>query len=218
MSLSVLFFALIGVQDIPVDIPKAELPKAEHCVVCTSNGEDHGTEKLAAGVRYKGMAYYFCNAKEVAAFKKDPESFMPPVLPRPMPKFELSDLAGKVWNDESLKGKVVLIDYWATWCVPCREMKPILDRLRKQFLDKNFEVLSVSIDEKRADLDKFLKKTKFENPVLHDQKQTWANWRVRVVPTFFLVKEGQIIGQWSGKPSEKTLSSSIQSATMSKVR
>ncbi|MBX7135278.1 MAG: redoxin domain-containing protein [Fimbriimonadaceae bacterium] len=216
--MSVLFFALIAVQDIPVDIPKAQLPKTEHCVVCESNGEDHGTERPAAGVRYKGKAYYFCNAKEVTVFKKDPLSFMPPVLPRPMPRFELTDLGGKVWNDESLKGKVVLIDYWATWCVPCREMKPILDRLRKQFLDKDFEVLSVSIDEKRADLEKFLKKTKFDNPVLHDQKQTWANWRIRVVPTFFLVKESQIIGQWSGKPSEKTLSSAIQRATMSKVR
>ena len=212
MSISVLLVALIGIQDVVVDIPKGELPKAEHCVVCTSNGEDHGTEKPAAGVRYKGKSYFFCNAKEVAAFKKDPESFMPPVLPRPMPKFDLTDLAGKVWNEDVLQGKVVLIDFWATWCVPCREMKPIVDRVCKQFLDKGFEVLSVSIDEKRGELDKFLKKNKFDNPVLHDQKQTWSNWRVRVVPTFFLVKEGQIVAQWSGKVTEKSLRDSVENA------
>lgn len=212
MSISVLFFALIGAQDVPVDIPKAELPKAEHCVVCSSNGEDHGAEKPAAGVRYKGKNYYFCNTKEVAAFKKDPEGFMPPVLPRPMPKFDLADLTGKDWNEETLQGKVVLIDYWATWCVPCREMKPIVDRVRKQFLDKGFEVLSVSIDEKRGELDKFLKKNKFDNPVLHDQKQTWANWRVRVVPSFFLLKDGQIIAQWNGKIVEKILREAVELA------
>lgn len=212
MSITVLFVALIGIQDVVVDIPKAELPKAEHCVVCTSNGEDHGTEKPVAGVRYKGKSYFFCNAKEVSAFKKDPESYMPPVLPRAMPKFDLTDLTGKVWNEDVLQGKVVLIDYWATWCVPCREMKPIVDRVRKQFLDKGFEVLSVSIDEKRADLDKFLKKNKFDNPILHDQKQTWSNWRVRVVPTFFLVKEGQVIAQWSGKVPEKSLRDTVAEA------
>lgn len=212
MSITVLFVALIGIQDVVVDIPKAELPKAEHCVVCTSNGEDHGTEKPVAGVRYKGKSYFFCNAKEVSAFKKDPESYMPPVLPRAMPKFDLTDLTGKVWNEDVLQGKVVLIDYWATWCVPCREMKPIVDRVRNQFLDKGFEVLSVSIDEKRADLDKFLKKNKFDNPILHDQKQTWSNWRVRVVPTFFLVKEGQVIAQWSGKVPEKSLRDTVAEA------
>lgn len=212
MSISALFVALIGIQDVVIDIPKGELPKAEHCVVCTSNGEDHGTEKPVAGVRYKGKSYYFCNAKEVSAFRKDPESFMPPVLPRSMPKFDLVDVTGKVWNEEMLQGKVVLIDYWATWCVPCREMKPIVDRVRKQFLDKGFEVLSVSIDEKRADLDKFLKKNKFDNPVLHDQKQTWANWRVRVVPSFFLVKDGLIIAQWTGKVTEKNLRVSVDNA------
>lgn len=212
MSISVFFVALIGIQDVVVDIPKAELPKAEHCVVCTSNGEDHGTEEPVAGVRYKGKSYFFCNAKEVSAFKKDPESYMPPVLPRAMPKFDLTDLTGKVWNEDVLQGKVVLIDYWATWCVPCREMKPIVDRVRNQFLDKGFEVLSVSIDEKRADLDKFLKKNKFDNPILHDQKQTWSNWRVRVVPTFFLVKEGQVIAQWSGKVPEKSLRDTVAEA------
>ncbi len=196
---------LVPGQDKPVDIPKGELPNAPQvCVVCEAAGSGHGAEKAAAGVRFKGQAYYFCNPSEVAKFKKDPEAYLPPILPRPMPAFALADTAGKTWNAEAMKGQLVLLDFWATWCVPCKEMKPVLERVQKQFGDK-LTVLSVSIDEKRADFDKFLIKNKFSNPVLFDDKQTWAEWRVRVVPTFFLVKDGQIVGQWSGKKPEKDI-------------
>ena len=70
-------------QDTPEDIAKKDLPKKATCVVCASNGEGHGEEKPAAGVRYKGKSYFFCNAREAVTFKQDPEAFMPPVLPRP---------------------------------------------------------------------------------------------------------------------------------------
>lgn len=68
-------------QDTPQDIARKDLPKLAECVVCTSGGESHGKEKPVAGVMYKGTAYYFCNAKEVAAFKKDPNAYLPLVLP-----------------------------------------------------------------------------------------------------------------------------------------
>src|SRR4051812_2214381 len=89
-ALACLLF-LLGIpafaQDTPRDIPKNELPNSAVCTVCTANGNAHGPEKPAAGVRYKGNTFYFCNAKEVATFKNDPDSFLPPVLPRPVPKF-----------------------------------------------------------------------------------------------------------------------------------
>jgi thiol-disulfide isomerase/thioredoxin len=199
------FLFLAAIQDKPVVIPKAELPKTDQfCTVCEADGNGHGAEKAVAGVRYQGKEYYFCHSNEVAKFTKDPEAYLPPILPRPMPAFALADTAGKTWNAEAMKGQLVLLDFWATWCVPCKEMKPVLERVQKQFGDK-LTVLSVSIDEKRADFDKFLIKNKFSNPVLFDDKQTWAEWRVRVVPTFFLVKDGQIVGQWSGKKPEKDI-------------
>lgn len=197
------FVFIAAIQDKPVQIPKADLPKTgQVCTVCEADGNAHGAERAAAGVRYKGKTYYFCNVGEVAKFTKDPEAFILPVLPRPMPAFQLTDTSGKVWNSESMKGQLVLIDFWATWCAPCKEMKPVLERVQKQFPER-FTVLSVSIDEKRTDFDKFLTKNKFTNPVLYDANQTWSGWRVRVLPTFFLVKDGQIVEQWTGKRSER---------------
>lgn len=196
---------LAFLQDTPVQLPKAELPKeAQLCAVCEADGVGHGAERAAAGVRYKGSVYFFCNTGEVSKFLKDPAAYLPPVLPRPAPKFDLVDTSGTVWNAETMKGKVVLIDFWATWCAPCKEMKPIIERLHKKAGEK-LTILSVSIDEKKADFDKFLTKTKFSNPVLFDNAQTWGAWRVRVVPTFFIVKDGMIVDQWSGKRSEKAV-------------
>ncbi len=205
LSLTLLTFN----QDIPTDIPKSELPKSAECVICTANGAGHGSEKPVAGVMFKGKPYYFCNAKEVEAFKKEPDLYMPPIIPRPMPEFSLSDMSGKLWNAESLSQKLVLIDYWATWCEPCKKLMPVLEKLHKKYQSKGFELLSVSIDEKRDDLEKFLTKKKFSNPVIHDQSQTFGKWGVRVIPTTFLVKDGQIVGQWTGVTKESELDTAI---------
>jgi thiol-disulfide isomerase/thioredoxin len=200
-----LLAAFVMAQDKPEKIAKEKLPAASVCLVC-----QEGAEKPAGGFMYKGKAYYFCNTKEMASFEKDPDSLIPPVLPRPMPKFELSDLGGKAWDTEALKGKLVLVDYWATWCKPCIEMFPKVDKLREKYGEKGFEVLSVSIDEKRADLDKFLAKRKFPNPVLHDTKQTWNDWGIKAIPAMFLVKDGQVVAQWIGKVDDKVIAEAIE--------
>ena len=199
-------------QDKPVEVPKGDLPRSSVCAVCMANGESHGEERPQAGLRYKGTTYYFCSKKEVETFKKDPDAFLPPVLPRPMPAFDLTDVDGKHWTAESFKGTTILVDFWATWCGPCKEMKPIVEKVREKFAGKGFEVLSVSIDEKKADLLKFLPKNKFANPVLHDSSQTWAAWKVRVVPAFYLVKDGQVVAQWVGKFKQDVLEKAVGSA------
>lgn len=208
LILAVCAFAAVQLaQDAPTDIAKKDLPKLATCVVCK---DEHGQEKPAAGVMYKGKAYYFCNTAEVKGFKADPESFVPPVLPRPAPEFSIADTSGKVWNAEAMKGKLVLIDYWATWCGPCKAMFPTFDKVHAKYKDRGFELLSVSVDQKAPDLEKFLKGHKFPNPVLHDTTQTFSRWGVKAIPATFLVKDGQIVAQWTGKVTEKQLSEAIE--------
>ena len=201
---------LVTLQDKPTDIARAQLPKSALCVVCSANGAGHEEEKPAAGVLYKGTAYYFCNKSEVAVFKKDPEADNTQSLPREMAKFGLTDRVGKVWSAEAFKDKVVLIDFWATWCGPCREVKRMVAELAKKH--KDLTVLSVSIDENKADLDKFLTKQKFEGPVLHDTRLVWQAWKVRAIPAMFLVKNGQVVAQWTGVPKKKSLTFEVARA------
>ena len=98
-------------QDNPIEIAKKDLPKTATCVVCKANGEGRKEEKPAAGVRYKGQTFYFCNVKEVAEFSKDPDAFLPPVLPRPAPVIALEEVLGlAAVVDQALVGRRERVD------------------------------------------------------------------------------------------------------------
>jgi thiol-disulfide isomerase/thioredoxin len=208
-SIIVLALALVSLgwsQDKPQDIPKKDLPSKGKCLMCVDEGE----EKLAGGVMYKGKAYYFCNTKEIAAFKKDPETYAPSEEPREAPTFAMTDTAGKLWDAEAMKGKLILIDFWATWCKPCIAMMPALDKVHAKYKSRGFEILSVNIDQDRALFEGFLKKHKFPNPVLYDAEHLWQKWNIRTIPATFLIKDGKVVAQWVGQQSEKSLASKIE--------
>lgn len=208
IAIAILLGGLALAQDKPEPIAKKDLPKNAVATFCTPDGKTE-MERPSIGYLYKGKAYYFCGEATINAFLKDPEGFLPPILPRPTPAFDLKDLSGKTWNDAAMIGKLVLVDFWATWCGPCKAMMPMLDKLHARYKGKGFEILSVSIDEKKPDLDKFLQGHKFPNPVIHDDQKTWQKWGVKNIPAMFLIKDGTIIAQWSGKQTEKTLEAAI---------
>jgi thiol-disulfide isomerase/thioredoxin len=196
----------------PQDIPRAELPKQAPCVVCTITGFMPGDLVPVAGVRYKGKAYYFCQKEEVATFKKDPEAFVDPVLPRPMPSFELSDLSKKKWDSSAFKGKFILIDFGASWCAPCKELAPELDKLYSAYKAQGLELLSVDTMDKKADFDKFVKPMAADHPVLFDDKKLNESWHVVGVPAVFLVKNGNIVAQWLGVVKPEAVESAVKAA------
>lgn len=218
MSAQLVFLAAVlhgTVQDKPQDIPKANLPKAAPCVVCTSGGAGHGDEKPAAGVAYKGKSYFFCNAKEVPEFKADPEAFMPPVLPRNAPELKAVDTDGKPVTLADYRGRVVLVDFWATWCAPCVKAMPGLDKLAAKRKDQGFSVLGISIDEEPKKVAPFLAKRPVGYRIaLDDPKSpTWSAYKVRAVPAMFLIgKNGQILSQWKGEVSLKTIEAEVEKA------
>jgi peroxiredoxin/YHS domain-containing protein len=203
--------AACAAQESPADIAKGELPKSAPCAVCAAMGNAHGDEKPAAGVRYKGKSYYFCNAREVAEFKKDPDGYLPPVLPRPAPSFDVKSLVGESVGLASLRGKVVLVDFWATWCAPCVATMPEMQKLHEKYAGKGLSVLGVSIDEEGAKKVKpFIEKRKFTYPILLDDHSTWKAFGVKAIPALFLIdREGRIVKQWIGKPDKKAVESAV---------
>jgi peroxiredoxin len=207
------YAAPVWAQDTPVNIPKSELPKKAHCTVCSLAGSGEGEEAVAAGLRYKGVDYYFCSSGEVAKFRKDPLAFVPPVLPRPAPAFSLKSVDGRSIPLESMKGSVVLLDFWATWCRPCVEAMPDLQRLHEKLGGKGLKVVGISIDEKGiAAVEPWLAKRKFTYTMLLENHAdaTWKRFGVRGIPALFLVNsDGQIVKQWSGKPNAREVEAEV---------
>lgn len=85
-----------------------------------------------------------------------------------MPEIGLKDLSGKTVDLASLAGKVVIVDFWATWCAPCKEELPELEKLHKKYGPKGLVVVGVSVDKESGGLKPFLDKLKISFPVVHD--------------------------------------------------
>ena len=189
-----------------------KLPAKAECVVCSAAGEGHGAEKAVAGVMYRGKAYYFCNKKEVAAFTEDPQAFLPPALPRPAPALTLKSAGeGPTMTLAGMKGKVALVDFWATWCAPCVKAMPDLQKLHDKYENKGFTVLGVSIDEDgMKSVGPFLAKKRLTYPILLDTGGAWQRWGVRAVPAMFLIdRNGRIVRQWTGKIDKKEVERAV---------
>jgi peroxiredoxin len=116
---------------------------------------------------------------------------------RPAPAFEAHDLTGKAVSIESLRGKYVLIDFWATWCAPCIAELPRLQEVYRRHHSSGFEIVSVSLDETRAAVVDFVKVRKLPWPQLHNSTSgadLVEAFGVGSIPAAYLIDpEGTII-------------------------
>lgn len=120
-----------------------------------------------------------------------------PAVP-PAPALRLSDADDKLVDLARLKGRVVLVNFWATWCPPCRKEFPSLGRVRKLFKPADFEVLAVNVGEDPDSVFSFTGTAEF--PVLFDRdSKAMAAWSVRGLPTTFLVdRQGRLAYRATG--------------------
>lgn len=117
------------------------------------------------------------------------------------PNFTLQDLDGRMVNLSDYRGKVVLLNIWATWCPPCVAEIPSLDKLYKMMEDEDFELLAVSVDEggKRA-VESFMKNKNMSFPILLDPRGSIQRlYRTTGVPESFIIrKDGTIDNKIQG--------------------
>jgi peroxiredoxin/YHS domain-containing protein len=180
-------------------------PARSACLVCKVTKGEAEEEPVKAVRTHAGKEYGFCSEKCANAFDADPAAYLPPEFPRAAPSFALKDLAGNVLSNESLKGQVVLLDFWATWCAPCRKSMPELQALHAKYADQGLSVVGVSIDAgDPAKVAKFVASKKFTYPIAVDSEKSpaWDAFRVKAVPAAFLIdREGRIVAQWTGVPA-----------------
>ncbi len=115
----------------------------------------------------------------------------------PVPNFELNDLSGKTWNMSSLRGSAVLINFWATWCSPCRVEMPSINRLFKDNAEeKNFQILTILYQDSPDNARAYFEQNGFGMPVLLDLGDAVADeFGLVGLPETFMIDKNGIIQQ-----------------------
>jgi thiol-disulfide isomerase/thioredoxin len=106
----------------------------------------------------------------------------------------------------SIKGKVVLIDFFASWCAPCKASFPVMQELQKKFADQGFVIIGVNVDTKKTDMDRFLKKNPVDFATVRDaQTKLVSTMKITAMPSSYLLdREGKIRAVHSGFHGEET--------------
>lgn len=115
------------------------------------------------------------------------------------PDFELPDVQGSVKLSQA-QGKVIYLDFWASWCGPCRESFPWMNNMQAKFKEKGLQVIAINLDAKNEDARKFLSEHQAQFTVLFDPKgATPRQYGVKGMPTSFLIgKDGKVLAQHKG--------------------
>jgi peroxiredoxin len=133
--------------------------------------------------------------------------------------FVLPDLDGVDRSLDDYLGKVVFLNFWATWCVPCEDEMPSMQHLRKTLDGKPFEIVAVSVDTEGADVvRKFVKKHNLTFPVLHDRKGRVKDaYKTTGVPETFIIDQRGVIAEkvwgprdWSAPTNTKSIMDLIE--------
>jgi len=127
------------------------------------------------------------------------------IEPIPMSNFNLKDINENKLSLSSLKGKIIFLNFWATWCPPCIREMPSMQILYDKFKNKDFAMIALS-DEDKNTVKQFLNKNKYTFSIVSDESDLFNEYNISSIPTTFIINgEGYIIGyivgstDWSKK-------------------
>jgi len=177
-------FGLDSLQEVTTTLQKA--------IIKEKPSEDDPYLELASLVKYEHMNGVIDSPKFAAAMKRLEDDDQQ----RNEADFTLTDLNGKPWTLKDLKGKVVMLNFWATWCPPCRKEMPDLENLYRQFEPQGLVILGISDDEPEK-VREFVQKQGTTYPVLLDPgSKVNELLHIQGIPkTFVYDREGKIVAQ-----------------------
>lgn len=126
------------------------------------------------------------------------------------PRFTYTDIRGKQYSLSDFRGKLVYIDFWATWCGPCRGELPHLDRLEKDYQGKKVVFLKISLDDEMDAWRKMVTEKKMGGVQLHADgawnSDAARSYQIKGIPTFILIDaNGKIISPSAPRPSSQEI-------------
>lgn len=110
------------------------------------------------------------------------------------PAFELSALDGELYSLQGLRGSVVLVEFWATWCGPCKKSLPFYGELESKYGEQGFKVLAISVDRRAGEVEAFLEDHGLSLTTLFDNRQrVFMDFSPSTVPTAYLIDRSGVV-------------------------
>lgn len=174
---------------------------------------------LTFGILALGMAWLARSVSVASPFASSEAAPASPAAntagsPFPPPDFRLASLDGPQLGPPDYTGKVVVIDFWASWCAPCRQQAQFLDQLHEQYPADQVQFLAINMGEDETTVRNFVQKTPFPYPVLMDPQQTLSQpYEIYGLPTVMIVdRQGQVTYHHIGVSSASTLKRALTAA------
>jgi peroxiredoxin len=135
---------------------------------------------------HKALAFLLAMVLSVAAYSAETQKLAP--------VFSLPDATGQAVSLDDYRGQVVLINFWASWCVPCRREMPLLEELHQRYAPLGFTMLGINVEEDSSLADKFLQETPVNFPILYDRANSVSKaFDVIAMPTTVILdREGRV--------------------------
>ncbi|OYD07834.1 thiol-disulfide oxidoreductase ResA [Paludifilum halophilum] len=130
------------------------------------------------------------------------------------PDFELKTLDGETMKLSDLRGQAVLINFWATWCEPCRDEMPAIQNVYDRYKEQGFEVVAVNIAEAPVSVRGFARQLELDFPILLDRDRKVTNqYDIGPIPSSLLIdQEGKVVRKHSGQMQEKQIEGYVREA------
>ncbi len=124
----------------------------------------------------------------------------------PAPAFALPDAQGAAISLDAMRGRVVYVDFWASWCAPCKRSFPWMNELQRRYGDLGLTVVAINVDKKREDAERFLRQVPATFTILYDGAGVApAAWDVKAMPSSYLVDaRGTVVAVEQGFRDDRT--------------
>ncbi len=140
--------------------------------------------------------------KDINAIREKEEEWAPLKTGMPAPAFTLPDINGNMVSLSDFRGKYVYIDFWATWCGPCKIEIPYLEKMSEEYKDSNIEIISISVDRDKQAWENMVADDQPQWLQLHDSILLNDKYLVKYIPSFVLIdREGNILEARALRPS-----------------
>jgi cytochrome c biogenesis protein CcmG/thiol:disulfide interchange protein DsbE len=135
-----------------------------------------------------------------------------PLLHKPAPSFVRNDLSGQPMDLSAYRGKVVLLNFWATWCAPCQLEMPRFAAWQKQYGPQGLQIIGVSMDDEPEGVRKLANKLRLNYPVVMGDEQlgTLYGGILGLPVTFFVDRQGQVVARFQGETNLNAMEEQIQ--------